>query len=48
VSDLIFLDTAYAIALSAPSDQHHDRAVLLASWLKQERARLVTTRGVLL
>jgi predicted nucleic acid-binding protein len=48
VSDLIFLDTAYAIALSAPSDQHHERAVLLASWLKQERARLVTTRGVLL
>ena len=44
----LFLDTAYAIALSAPADEHHERAVLLANWIKQERARLVTTRGVLL
>jgi len=48
VPGAIFLDTAYAIALSAPADEHHERAVLLASWIKQEGARLVTTRGVLL
>ncbi|MFL6198035.1 MAG: type II toxin-antitoxin system VapC family toxin [Thermoanaerobaculia bacterium] len=48
MSGTIFLDTAYAIALSAPADEHHERAVLLASWIKQQRARLVTTRGVLL
>jgi predicted nucleic acid-binding protein len=48
VPDLIFLDTAYAIALSAPADEHHEGAVQLASWMKKERARLVTTRGILL
>jgi uncharacterized protein len=44
----IFLDTAYAIALSASADEHHERAVLLAKRIKKERAKLVTTRGVLL
>lgn len=44
----IFLDTAYAIALSAVADEHHDQAVLLARRIKRERSRLVTTRGVLL
>lgn len=44
----IFLDTSYAIALSAPSDVNHNRAVELAKALEQETARFVTTRAVLL
>lgn len=43
-----FLDTAYAIALSASADEHHEHVVLLAGRIKRDRARLVTTRGVLL
>jgi predicted nucleic acid-binding protein len=43
-----FLDASYAIALSAPSDQYHERAVLLANRLETEGTRLVTTRGVVL
>lgn len=44
----VFLDTSYAIALSAPSDVNHNRAVELAKALEQETARFVTTRAVLL
>jgi predicted nucleic acid-binding protein len=44
----IFLDTAYAIALSAPTDEHHQAAVQLAGKLGRKRLRLVTTRAVLL
>ncbi|HVT43623.1 MAG TPA: PIN domain-containing protein [Thermoanaerobaculia bacterium] len=43
----LFLDTSYAIALSAPSDQHHDRAVGLAREIESENRRLVTTRAVM-
>jgi predicted nucleic acid-binding protein len=46
--DEVFLDTSYALALSAPTDQHHSRALQLATELEAARARLVTTRGVLL
>jgi predicted nucleic acid-binding protein len=44
----VFLDAAYAIALAAPSDQLHSRAVELAEQLEADRTRLVTTRAVLL
>ena len=44
----MFLDTSYAIALSAPTDQFHARALRLATELEEARARLVTTRAVLL
>lgn len=44
----IFLDTAYAIALSSPKDVYHARAEALADELEQRQARLVTTRAVLL
>ena len=40
----VFLDTAYAIALSAPSDLHHAKAVTLAAWIESSPLRLVTTR----
>jgi uncharacterized protein len=44
----VFLDAAYAIALSATSDQYHDRAMELCSQLRVEGTRLVTTQGVVL
>ena len=44
----VFLDAAYAIALSAPSDQLHTRAVALAEQLEAARTHLVTTQAVLL
>jgi uncharacterized protein len=44
----VFLDAAYAIALSAASDQYHDRAIELCSQMKTEGTRLVTTQGVVL
>jgi len=43
-----FLDTAYAIALSAPNDQYHTHAEILAEQLDVEETRLITTRAVLL
>lgn len=44
----VFLDTAYAIALAAPSDQLHPAAVALAEQLEAEKTRLLTTQAVLL
>ncbi len=44
----VFLDTAYAIALSVESDFHHKRAEQLAEQLEAEATRLITTRAVLL
>lgn len=42
----VFLDTAYAIALSSESDKHHKRAMELAEQLEKTGTRLVTTRAV--
>ena len=42
----VFLDTAYAIALSAMTDQHHLKAVEVAQDLKAQNARLITTRAI--
>ncbi len=44
----VFLDTAYAIALAAPSDQLHRKANELALQMQSDGTRLVTTRAVLL
>ena len=35
----VFLDAAYAIALSAPNDLYHERALLLADRLEAEETR---------
>jgi len=43
-----FLDTAYAIALSASSDEHHEAALVLAEELEETESRLVTTRAVMI
>ena len=44
----LFLDTAYAIALSVPRDMFHERALQLADQLEVERTHLVTTHAVML
>ena len=44
----VFLDSGFAIALSVESDEHHQRAEELAEQLEAERTRLVTTRAILL
>lgn len=44
----IFLDTAYAIALSSSRDRHHQKALLLAEQLEIEGTKLITTRAILL
>ncbi len=44
----LFLDAAYAIALSSPKDQFHNRAIHLANQLEATQTTLVTTRAVLL
>ena len=43
----IFLDTAYAIALTVPADEHHEKALRLADQIMADGARLVTTRAVM-
>ncbi len=48
LSDRVFLDTAYAIALASTTDEFHPHAVALAEELKRCRTRLVTTWGVML
>lgn len=44
----LFLDSSYAIALAASSDQLHSRAVTLAEDIQTRNLRLVTTRAVML
>ena len=44
----VFLDTAYAIALSSPNDRYHQKALQLAFELDAANSRLTTTRAVLL
>lgn len=43
-----FLDTAYAIALSAPGDQFHAKAEELADQMERDGTKIITTRAVLL
>jgi predicted nucleic acid-binding protein len=45
---VVFLDTSYAIALSASADQLHDSAVRVAERIESENVSLVTTRAVVL
>jgi predicted nucleic acid-binding protein len=44
----VFLDTAYAIALSSFKDIHHGRALRLAEKLRADKSKIVTTRAILL
>jgi uncharacterized protein len=44
----VYLDTAYAIALSSSKDEHHNKAVELAEQLESSGIKLITTRPVVL
>ena len=44
----LFLDTSYAIALAAPTDQFHPLAVELSLEIERAAAHLITTRGVMM
>jgi predicted nucleic acid-binding protein len=44
----VFLDTAYALALSSPGDVFHQQAVHLAEKIGAASVRLVTTRAIML
>lgn len=44
----VFLDSSYAIALSAANDENHRRAIELSERLEAAGTRLITTQGVLL
>jgi uncharacterized protein len=44
----VFLDTSFAIALSAVTDENHARAVQIAEQLESNNTRLVTTQAILL
>lgn len=44
----VFLDTSFAIALAAPQDDLHQRAVHLAKLLEEAGTRLITTQTVML
>lgn len=44
----VFLDISFAIALSAPHDSLHQRAVHLAGLLETAGTRLVTTQAIML
>ena len=46
--DRVFLDTSYAIALSVPKDQNHEKAVHIADFLEIDAAKLITTRAIVL
>ena len=45
---VVFLDSAYAIALSAATAQFHPQAVRLAEQLASSQTKLITTRAILL
>lgn len=44
----VFLDTSYAVALSATTDQNHARTAELADELEKSGAHFITTRAILL
>jgi len=44
----VFLDTSFAIALSATTDQNHVKAVNLAEQIELQNLYLVTTQAILL
>jgi predicted nucleic acid-binding protein len=48
MTNKVFLDTSFAIALSSPNDISHAAARQLAGEIKAHAIRLVTTRAVLL
>jgi uncharacterized protein len=48
ISTSVFLDTAYAIALSSSTDAHHRKAIELSEQLESNSVKLITARPVVL
>jgi len=48
MKDKVFLDTAFAIALSLETDAFHEEALVLAEEIEAQRTHLITTRAILL
>ena len=48
ISTKVFLDTAYAIALSSSKDAHHQQAIELAEELETKSVKLITARPIVL
>ncbi len=48
MTNKVFLDTSYAIALSVESDSNHQRALEIAQSLEASQTKLITTRAILL
>jgi len=48
LTNRVFLDSAYAIALSAVTDQYHQKAEILAKQIETSGNTLITTRAVVL
>ena len=48
MNDKVFLDTAFILALTAPSDQYHEKARQLSRQIRKEGISLVTTRAILI
>jgi hypothetical protein len=46
-SNRVFLDSAYAMALAVPADQHHQNAKAFALDISRSATRMLTTRDVL-
>ena len=44
----VFLDTSYAVALSARTDENHQRAIDISEELEESNTSFVTTRAILL
>ena len=44
----LFLDTAYAIALSSVTDHYHEKAFVLAEQIEIDGISLITTRAIML
>jgi len=47
MTDRLFLDTAFVLALASPTDQYHDKAKQLSRKIKKENIAFVTTRAIL-
>jgi len=45
-SDILFLDSAYAIALAAPDDESHTKAAALAAEVRSRYLQMLTTEAV--
>jgi len=48
LTNKVFIDSAYAIALSAVTDQYHQKAEMLAKQIETSGNALITTRAVVL